>query len=571
MICEFTPASDFVPANLDATSWEELRPLYEQLLARPLNSAEDLERLLLDRSELDAAASEAGSILYINMTCRTDDPATTRAYLDFVENVQPRLKETGFELDRKIVQSPHAARLDPDRYRVLLRDLRVGVEIFRPENVPIETELAKLEQEYQAICGAMTVSFRGEEKTLPQMNRYFEEPDRTTREEAWRLVWERRFQDRERVEALYETMIAKRHQVAMNAGFSSYRDYVFKAKRRFDYTPETCHQFAAGVEQVVVPALRRLNHERRDALQLDRLRPWDLAVDVKGRPALRPFETADEMVAKTRRVFRRLDPTLGELFDSLCGGGCLDLDSRKGKAPGGYQSNRDRVRQPFIFMNAAGVQRDVETMVHEAGHAFHALLCRRDPLLAYRSEIPLEFAEVASMSMEMATHHLLDEFYQSPQDAGRAVRVHLEQLATILPWIATIDQFQHWAYTHPMHSRAGRRDTWVGLNARFGPAVDYSGLEPYLDMSWQRQLHLFGAPFYYIEYGIAQLGALQLWLNFRRDPAQALDAYKRALALGGSRPLPELFEAAGLEFDFGPAMIERLWGEVDRELASLPA
>ncbi|MBC7834451.1 MAG: M3 family oligoendopeptidase [Phycisphaerales bacterium] len=570
MQCDFERASDYVPAALDATKWDALKPLYEALAARPVNSPDELERLILDRSELDAATSEAAAVLYINMTCHTDDEATTKAYLDFVENVQPKLKEVGFELDKKVAQSPHAGALDTKRYEVLLRDTRVGVELFRPENIPIETDLAKLEQEYQSICGQMTVTFRGEEKTLPQMARYQEETDRPTREEAWKLVAERRLKDREKVETLFDSMVQKRHESAKNAGFDNYRDYMFKAKRRFDYTPESCHAFAEGVEKVCVPALRRLNAERKKALRIDVLKPWDLAVDVKGRPPLRPFETADDLVEKSKRVFRRLDPGLAEMFESLCGGGCLDLDSRKGKAPGGYQQNRDRMRTPFIFMNAAGVQRDVETMMHEAGHAFHSILCRRDPLLAYRAEIPLEFAEVASMSMEVATHDMLDEFYTNKEDAQRAVRVHLEQLASIMPWIATIDQFQHWMYTHPSHTREGRKAMWLELNDRFGPAVEWTGLEQYLEVSWQRQLHLFGAPFYYIEYGIAQLGALQLWLNFRKDRSRAIGAYKRALALGGSRPLPELFEAAELRFDMGPGMIKSLWAEVESELKRLP-
>jgi oligoendopeptidase F len=571
MLSEFVRASDYVPEGLDATKWENLGPLYNELIGRELHCAKCIERLIMDRSELDAKVSETEATLYINMTCHTDDEGHKGAYLNFVEHVAPRLKEAGFELNKKIVNSPLASELDAERYEVMLRDMRAGVEIFRPENVPIETEIDKLSQEYQSICGAMTVQFRGEERTLPQMGRFQEETDRQTREEAFRTIMERRAQDREKIETIFDRLIALRHKVATNAGFDNFRDYAFKAKRRFDYTAEDCHAFAKGVEEAVVPALRRLNAERKALLGVDRLRPWDLAVDVKGRGPLKPFETADELVERTRRVFSKMDPSLAELFDSLCGGGCLDLDSRKGKAPGGYQSNRDYIRQPFIFMNAAGLQRDVETMVHEAGHAFHSLLCRNDPVQAYRSEIPLEFCEVASMSMEMTTHQFLGEFYANPEDAARAVRVHLEQLATLLPWIATIDQFQHWIYTNPMHTREQRREKWVELNGRLGSAVDWTGLEDVLGMNWQRQMHLFGAPFYYIEYGIAQLGSLQLWLNYKANPAGAIESYKKGLSLGGSRPLPKLFEAAGLKFDFGPAMIRRLWGEVESELVRLPA
>lgn len=570
MIPAFKFASDYVPADLNAASWDALRPLYQALIDRAVNSPRDLERLILDRSELDAAASEAGTGLHINMTCHTDDAQANKAYLDFVTQVQPRLKEVGFELDKKIVNSAHAKALDQARYQVYLRDLRAAVELFRPQNVAIETDLAKLEQEFAQIAGAMTVNFRGEERPLPQMAKFQEDVDRRTREEAWRAVAQRRLHDRERLDALYDLMIAKRDLVARNADFANYRDFAFKARRRFDYTPEECHQFARGVEQHVVPALRELLRQRRAALNIDTLRPWDLQVDPRGRPPLKPFENGEDLFRKSSRLFARMDPSLGQLFDSLRGDGCLDLDSRKGKAPGGYQATRDRQRMPFIFMNAASVQRDVETMVHEAGHAFHALLGRADPLVAYRSDVPIEFCEVASMSMELTAHPFLDEFYK-PDESQRARRRHLEGIATILPWIATIDQFQHWVYLHPKHTHAQRTEAWNALLARFYPEVDFTGLEPFRDAMWQRQQHLFTAPMYYIEYGIAQLGAIQLYANYRRDARRAITEYKQALSLGGSRPLPELFRAAGLQFDFSPLRIAKTWEQVAKDMAELPA
>lgn len=576
MIPTFTPASDYVPPGLDATKWEQLRPLYAALIDRPIGSPGDLERLILDRSELDAAAAQAGSELYIAMTCHTDDAGANAAYLAFVEGVQPGLKESGFELDRKIAQSPHAAGLDPSRYGVLLRDIRAAVELFRPENVPIETALSKLDQEYSQVCGAMTAQFRGQEMTLAQLGRYQEETDRATRRQAWALVAARRLADRGRIDEVYDRMLELRQRAAANAGFDNYRDYAFKARRRFDYTVADCDAFAAGVERHVVPAMRRLNARRAEALGLGRLRPWDLAVDIKGRPPLRPFADAQDMVLRAARVFERMDPELGALFGSLRAGGSLDLASRKGKAPGGYQATRDRSRLPFIFMNAVGVQRDVETILHEAGHAFHALLCRPEPILAYRSDAPIEFCEVASMTMELVAAPFLDEFY-APAEAHRARRVHLEQIAVMLPWIATIDQFQHWVYTNPGHTRAERDAAWAGVYERFAPLVDWSGQEEGValaqarDAMWQRQLHLFGMPFYYIEYGIAQLGALQLDGVYRADPARAMRGYKAALRLGGSRPLPELFAAAGIEFGFWPERIERTWRGVEELLDTIPA
>ncbi len=571
MLASFTPASKFVPATLDAARWENLAPLYAELIKRELRSKADVEAFLLDRSELDAAASEAGSQLEINMTCATNDVAIKSAYMAFVDDVEPKLKEVSFELDRKLVQCPFLAELDQSRYAVLVRDLRSAVELFRPENIALETELTKLNTEYQELSGKMTVTFQGQERTLQQMGKFQEELDRSVREDAWRLTAARRFTDREAMDEIFDKMMVLRQSVAVNAGFKDYRDYAFKARRRFDYTAADCDNFASGVEMSVVPTLRRLHAERSRAMGLAKVRPWDLSVDVKGRQPLRPFENSGELLSRTSRLFHRMDVSLGRMFDSMqTAGGCFDLDSRTGKAPGGYQSMLHRQRKPFIFMNAVGVQRDVDTMVHEAGHAFHSLLCRDENLLAYRAEIPLEFCEVASMSMELTSYPYLNEFY-SAEDAVRARRVHMESLATILPWIATIDQFQHWLYTNPGHSRADRSQAWRSIHTRFGGDLDWSGLEEYRESLWHRQLHLFSSPFYYIEYGIAQLGALQLYGRYKRDAGVAIRDYKAALSLGGSKPLPELFKAAGLRFDFSAPTIAQSWGEVERELESTPA
>lgn len=566
-----TTDTAFVPAEIDATRWDNLQPLYQALLDRTLRCQNCLEQLLLDRSELDATASEAQANLYINMTRHTDKESAKTAYLSFVENVEPKLKQISFELDKKIAACEFAADLNAQtdgRYEVLLRDIKADVELFREENIPLQTQDTKLSQQYDEICGAMTVVFRGEEKTLPQMARFLEETDRTTREDAWQGIATRRRMDHEAISDIFDQMVKIRHQIAQNAGFANYRDYSFKVKHRFDYTPEHCEAFHRGAEQVCVPVMRRLNAERKEALDLDRLRPWDLSVDIKGRDPLRPFEGADELVEKTSALFHRMDPKLGSMFDTMRTGDCLDLESRKGKAPGGYQYNRDRIRKPFIFMNAAGLQGDLETMIHEAGHAFHSLFCNDEPLVQYRHS-PIEFAEVASMSMELFAHPYLGEFYDQTE-ADRARRGHLEDLARMIPWIATIDAFQHWIYTNPTHTRAQRTEKWLELDARFGPSVDWSGLEQLRETGWQRQLHLFGVPFYYIEYGIAQLGALQLWLQSRRDEKKALSNYETAMRLGGSRPLPELFAAAELKFDFGPDTMRGLMAEVEKELRALP-
>ena len=557
--------TDFVPADIDATKWENLEPFYQQLRDRVFKCSGCLEQFLLDRSELDAAAAEAGSNLYIAMTCDTEDENTKNAFLSFVENVEPELKKVGFELNKKVVRCEHVGDLDKDRYSVLLRDWFADVEIFREENVPLQTEDTKLGQEYAELCGAMMVEFDGEERTMPQMGVYQQNQDRSVREAAWRAVAERRLQDREKIDAIFDKMVANRNQTANNAGFEEYRGYMFAVKHRFDYTPDDCIAFHDAIEQECMPIVRKLAEERKAALGVDTLRPWDLSVDPHGNAPLEPFDSADDLIEKTSKLFHRMDGGLGEMFDSMRDGGySLDLGSRKGKAPGGYQASRDRQRKPFIFMNAASLPRDLDTMVHEAGHAFHYMLCRHDDLVWYRSA-PLEFAEVASMSMESLAYPFLDEFY-SPEEIKRAIRKHLEGIVSVLPWVATIDAFQHWIYLNPEHTSEERTAQWLELGERFGGGVDWSGLEAEQEAVWHRQLHPFEVPFYYVEYGIAQLGALQMWLQYRENPEAALEAYKQGLSVGASKPLPVLFETAGLKFDFTAPMVSTLMKTVAEEL-----
>ena len=557
--------TDFVPADIDATKWENIQPYYQQLLDRTFKCSGCIEKFLLDRSELDAAAAEAGSNLYIAMTCSTEDESIKNAFLAFVETVEPELKKVGFELNKKVVRCEHVGDLDKDRYSVLLRDWFADVEIFREENVPLQTEDTKLGQEYAELCGAMMVDFDGEARTMPQMGVYQQDQDRSVREASWRAVAERRLQDRATIDGIFDKMVVNRNKTANNAGFEEYRGYMFAVKHRFDYTPDDCIAFHEAIEKECMPIVRKLAQERKEALGVDTLRPWDLSVDPHGNAPLKPFDSADDLIEKTSKLFHRMGAGLGDMFDTMRDGGVsLDLDSRKGKAPGGYQASRDRQRKPFIFMNAACFPRDLDTMVHEAGHAFHYMLCRHDDLVWYRSA-PLEFAEVASMSMESLAYPFLDEFY-SEDEIKRAIRKHLEGIVSVLPWVATIDAFQHWIYLNPEHSQEERTAQWLDLGKRFGGGVDWSGLEAEQEAVWHRQLHPFEVPFYYVEYGIAQLGALQMWLKYRENPKQALEDYKNGLSLGSSKTLPELFEGAGLRFDFSADMMAKLMKTVSEEL-----
>jgi len=559
----------FVPTDTQFDSWDAIEPLFDEL-DKQLADCQDvaaLEKWLLDWGELSAALDEESSRRYIAMTCHTDNEEAEKAYLAYVEEIEPRCKPRQFDLSRNYLAHPLRSRLPSDRYEVFNRDADVAVSLFREANVPLETEESKLGQQYQKRSGSMTVTFRGEEKTLIQMGPYLEEPDRALREEAWKLTAQRREQEAQAFDDLFSQLVGLREQIAGNAGFDNYRDYAFRARHRFDYTPKDCLAFHQAIESEIMPVLKDLQQRRREQLGVEALRPWDLAVDPFNRAPLKPFAEVAQLLDKTQGIFDQLDGELAGQFHSMRDKKLLDLANRKGKAPGGYQCSLAEARQPFIFMNAVGLQRDVETLLHEAGHAFHAIASQPEDLYAYR-HAPIEFCEVASMSMELLGNQCLDTFYEAA-DADRARIDHLQGILKFFPWMACIDGFQHWIYTHPGHDQAERKAAWLEILTRFEGIVDWSGFEDIRAHLWHRQLHLFLHPFYYVEYGIAQLGALQVWANARRDAPRALADYRRALALGGSRPLPELFQTAGCAWDFSARTLNPLVTLVRDELARL--
>lgn len=566
----YTPAPyphEWLPENLSLTTWSEIEPWYAKLLALPTTTVHELERFLVAAGELGGVVGQVGVKRYIAMTCQTDDAPRKAAYLEFVREIEPKLKPIHNEIRARFLDSPARADLPGDRYFVFTRALENRRALYREANIPRETHLAELEQRYQEILGAMTVQYRGEERTLAQMAPFLEENDRSARQEAWTLSATRRLADREPLDDLFDQMLEPRFAIAREAGFESFVDYSFRNRERFDYGVADALRFHEAVEHVVVPLARRIQEDRRSALGVGSLRPWDLAVDPLLRAPLKPFVDVEGLAAGAETIFSDVDSELGAEFGFLRESGLLDLANRKGKAPGGYQTMLEDDRLPFIFMNAVGLDSDVRTLLHEGGHAFHTLACRGEPLAAYR-ECPLEFCEVASMTMELLGAKRLDPFY-AKADADRSNRRLLEGIVLILPWIATVDAFQHWIYNHPGHTRPERKQAWRELLDRFGGDVDYSGFEEARDHSWHRQLHIFLYPFYYIEYGIAQLGALQIWQRSLTDRPGAVAAYKQALALGGSRPLPELFAAAGARFDLGETLIAPLMDTIQRELEQM--
>ncbi len=555
----------FVPENFDFYSKPAVVALYESLRDRPVSSGDQIEAWLLDRSEMEAAFDQAGSLLYIRMTCQTDNPDYAASYTKFIEEIVPAVRPIEDELNQKYLALRQQFVIDKKFYEVYGRGLKNDVELFRKENVLLQRDVSLLSQEYQTICAAMTVQFEGEERTLPQMSKFLQETDRDLRQAAWHATAKRRFQEKDKLNDIFDRMLKMRHEIALTAGCRNFMEYQFRAYHRFDYTPADCKKYHLAVEQIVVPVCHKISSRRAAQMGLEKLRPWDTQVDVLNRQALKPFSHVDELIDGVEKIFSSLAPELGAEFREMVDLKLLDLASRKGKAPGGYQNTLSEIRKPFIFMNAVGVDDDVRTLLHEGGHAFHAFASAAQPIYPYR-HAPMEFCEVASMSMELLANDYLGEFY-SWEDKERSCASHLEDVVGLLAWVATVDAFQHWIYENPKHTTDEREKKWVEIYERFGGKfLDWKGFENFESTLWHRQLHVFEVPFYYIEYGIAQLGALQIWLNAKKDLAKAIADYRSALSLGGSRPLPELFAAAGLKFDFSSDTIAPLVYALEQEL-----
>ncbi|HMO31369.1 MAG TPA: M3 family oligoendopeptidase [Lacibacter sp.] len=559
----------FLPAGFSVTTWDHLEPFFSQLLDRPLNTRADLEQWLLHSSELEAVISEDACWRQVRMTCDTENKELEEAFNYFYLEIAPRMQPYADKLNRKLVDCPLTAEVDPEKYFTYLRSIRKSIELFREENIPLLAELNVMQQQFGQIAGKMTIEVKGQEYTLQQAARFLEQPDRELREEVYRKVQERRYQDREALNELFGKLVDKRHQVAVNAGFANYRDFKFKELGRFDYTPDDCFRFHDAIRQHVVPLVKQLHEHQRKAIGVDQLRPWDMDAEPAGVQPLQPFRNGGELLEKSIACFRQLHPFFADCLLKMQEMNRFDLDSRKGKAPGGYNMPLAETGAPFIFMNAAGTLDDVTTMVHEGGHAVHSFLTHGLELTGFK-EYGSEIAEVASMAMELFSMEHWEVFFPDVDELRRARFRQLERVLTVLPWIARIDAFQHWIYEHPYHTAEERGAYWMQLAEQYSTGmVDYSGLEHYRPTEWQRQLHLFEVPFYYIEYGIAQLGAIGLWMQFRQNPEAALQNYMHALQLGGTRPLPELYAAAGLKFDFSPEHIQTLMAFVQQEMEAL--
>jgi len=561
------PKRSFVSEELVLDSFEVIKPYFENLLNREIIVSADFEKWLNDKSELEAILEEDAAWRYIKMTIDTRDEALTNSYTFFVTKIQPELAPYDDKLNKKLVNSPFYDEFDKvEAYRIYFRSVKKALELFREENIPIEAELNEKSQLYGSISAAQSIEHNGEKITMQKAAALLKETDEELRQVVFQKMSVRRREDIEKLDGLYSELISKRHQLALNAGFENFRDYKFQSLGRFDYTKEDCFNFHKAIKQQIV---REIQLERLKKLGKDKFKPWDTEVDPEGKQPLKPFTTGSELLNGSINMFDKIDPYFGDCLRTMNEMGHLDLDSKTGKAPGGYNYPLYEIGVPFIFMNSVGAQRDLVTMVHEGGHAVHSFLSRDLKITGFKS-LPSEVAELASMSMEMLTMELWDEFYKNDDDFKRAKREQLESILKILPWIAQIDEFQHWVYENPTHSSAERHEKWVDISKEYGTGLtDWTDYEDMQAASWQRQLHLFEVPFYYIEYAIAQLGALGVWKNSLEDFRAAVDNYKLALSLGYTETIPEIYRKAGIRFDFTETYLKELADFVRGELNKL--
>ncbi len=558
----------FVPENLEI-KWEKLEPLLLELKNREINSVEDLKRWLKDRSELEAALEEDFAWRYIRMTCDTANEELLQSFQYFATEIEPKIAPISNDLNKKLIDSPFVEKLEKDKYFVLIRSVKKALQLFREENIPLLTEIQVKQQTYQSITGAMSVTIDGKEYTLEQASVFLKDIDRNVRKKAWEAVTARRLQDKDKLDDLFNELLKLRHKVALNAGFENFRDYMFQALGRFDYTPHDCYKFHESIEREIVPILRKEAEKRRVTLGLHELKPWDMDVDISGKPALKPFNNGQELIDKSIQCFQALNPYIGERLEIMRENGLFDVESRKGKAPGGYNYPLAETGAPFIFMNSANTFRDLTTMVHEGGHAVHTFISSDLELNDFK-HLPSEVAELASMSMELISMDKWDVFFDNEEDLKRAKKDQLRDVLKTLPWVAVVDQFQHWIYTNPEHTTAERKTAWKEIIAPFGNNfTDWTGYEEALENLWQKQLHIFEVPFYYIEYGIAQLGAIAVWKNYKENPELALEKYLAALKLGYTKTIKEIYKTAGIEFNFSTDYVHQLAKFIKAELALL--
>lgn len=559
----------FIPERFKVTLWSKLKPFCEELVNRPIESAEDLENWVLDRNELEALISESLSWRYIKISADSNDQKAAKSYQYTIEKISPKVSFYSNLLDRKLTASPFLPLLDVQKYKIYLRNIQNALDLFRQENIPIYTKVQLKSKAYGKLFSEMTIGVDGKQMTLQKAGALLEEADRSKREGVFHKINQRILAEQPQFEDLFDDLLKMRHQIATQSGFSNFRDFKFRALGRFDYSVTECEDFHHAIRVKILPIIDDLNVYRQKTLGLEVLRPWDLYVDVNGEAPLRVFENAGDFVSKAIDCLSKLNPLFGHVLSLMESLKHLDLESRPGKRPGGYNMPLLATGVPFIFMNATNSLADLRTLMHECGHAIHSYLTKNYPINTSK-RVPSEVAELASMTMELLTMQHWSVFFEDAESLKRAKIIQLENILRILPWIATVDKFQHWIYTNPSHSREERKENWIRIYKEFNSdVVNQKNLEHYAEFLWHKQLHIFEVPFYYIEYGMAQLGAVAIWKNFQKNPEKTLQQFIQAMQLGYTKPIKEIYQTAGISFDFSEQYIGELADFVRHQLFEL--
>tara|TARA_B110000003_G_scaffold276580_1_gene324153 strand:- start:19328 stop:21052 length:1725 start_codon:yes stop_codon:yes gene_type:complete len=562
------PVRIFVSNDLKVDSWSKLQQYFQDLLDATISNVSELEKWLHNRSELESVMEEEMAWRYIKMNIDTTDEKLAKDFSFWITEISPNVAPYSHQLNKKVYDSPYLKELDNDKYFIYLRGLKEEIKIYREENIPLFVEMETKQQEYGAIAAKMSVEIDGESMTMQKAAQFLKDTDRSKRESVFNTINSRRLQDVEALDKLYDELIALRQTIAKNCGFDNYRDYKFAAMGRFDYTPKDCYDFHDAIAKEIVPIIEGFDNDKKNKMNLESYKPWDTGVDADGNAPLKPFDGGEELIDKSIISFERLRPYYGECLEIMKEMKHVDLESKKGKAPGGFNYPLYEIGVPFIYMNAVGSQRDLVTMVHEGGHAIHSFLSRDLDLCDFKS-VPSEVAELASMSMELISMDSWDEFYSDEKELQRAKKEQMQKVLEGLPWIAAVDKFQQWIYTTD-HTADQRRQEWKNIMSELNSSViDWEGHEDALLNLWQKQLHLYEVPFYYIEYGMAQLGAIAMWRSYKQLGQEALDNYDAALKLGYTKSIGDLYKTAGIEFNFSQEYVKELADFIKGQLADL--
>tara|TARA_B100000768_G_scaffold19422_1_gene17555 strand:+ start:10103 stop:11827 length:1725 start_codon:yes stop_codon:yes gene_type:complete len=562
------PVRTFVSNDLKVDSWSKLQQYFQDLLDATISNVSELEKWLHNRSELESVMEEEMAWRYIKMNIDTTDEKLAKDFSFWITEISPNVAPYSHQLNKKVYDSPYLNELDNDKYFIYLRGLKEEIKIYREENIPLFVEMETKQQEYGAIAAKMSVEIDGESMTMQKAAQFLKDTDRSKRESVFNTINDRRLQDVEALDELYDELIALRQTIAKNCGFDNYRDYKFAAMGRFDYTPKDCYDFHDAIAKEIVPIIEGFDNDKKNKMNLESYKPWDTGVDADGNAPLKPFDGGEELIDKSIKSFERLRPYYGECLEIMKEMKHVDLESKKGKAPGGFNYPLYEIGVPFIYMNAVGSQRDLVTMVHEGGHAIHSFLSRDLDLCDFKS-VPSEVAELASMSMELISMDSWDEFYSDEKELQRAKKEQMQKVLEGLPWIAAVDKFQQWIYTTD-HTADQRRKEWKNIMSELNSSViDWDGHEDAFLNLWQKQLHLYEVPFYYIEYGMAQLGAIAMWRSYKQLGQEALDNYDAALKLGYTKSIGDLYKTAGIEFNFSQEYVKELADFIKGQLADL--